>query len=204
EKISQVKGSFKKVMANIDKVLEAKLPLKIKTLSSKENINEIDKIKNFVESKGLAFSPSTLIFARLNGDITPCKYRLPSEVILKDEYPKEECETESRTNQFFRCATGNWQWHVDPSGKLNICSCVREPSYDILNGDITKAVRTLSEYVQNKRFSEDSECKTCKIWYICQSCPGKAKLEVGNEQAPVPYFCKLAKMRAKKAKILQI
>ncbi len=204
ERISQVKGSFKKVITNIDKVLEAGLPLKIKTLSSKENIHEINKIKDYVESKGLTFSPSNHIFARLNGDTTPCKYRLPAEDIIKDNFFKGECETVSQANQFFRCATGNWQWHINPLGKLNICSCVREPSCDILNNDVDKAVRNLSEYVQNKRFSENSECKTCNIWHICSSCPGKAKLEVGNEQAPVPYFCELAKMRAKKAKVLQI
>ncbi len=211
ERISQVKGSFDRVMRNIDKVREAGLPLKMKTLLSKNNIHEVDAIKAFVESKGLTFSPSTLIFARLNGDKEPCKHRLSPEEVIKLDYPDAECGVESKKkpakidpefeitpgdDRFYRCAIGNWQWHINPSGRLNICSCVREPSYDILNGDVKEGVRFLSEHVKGRRFSKDGECKTCKIWHMCHSCPGKAQLETGDEEAPVDYFCDLAKKQA--------
>jgi len=207
ERISQVKGSFTRVMKNIDKVLAAKLPLKIKTLISKNNIHELGKIKEFLDSKGMTFSPSSLIFARLNGDMTPCEHRLDTEEIIKMNFPEEECAAASsdsdigldpQPNRFYRCAIGNWQWHIDPYGALNICSCVRKPSYDIAGGDVSEGAKALSDYVKNKRFSKESECKTCRIWHICHSCPGKAKLELDDEEAPVPYFCHLARIRQTK------
>lgn len=212
EKISQVKGSFEKVMRNIDRILAAKLPLKIKTLISKDNIHEIGKIESFLASKGFTFSPSSLIFARLNGDTTPCRHRLDTEEIIKMNFPEEECaapasdsntELDPQPNRFYRCAIGNWQWHINPYGGLNICSCVREPSYDITDGDVTEGAKVLSDYVKNKSFSGSSECKTCRIWHICHSCPGKAKLEVNNEEIPVPYFCELAKREAEKLKMVK-
>ena len=211
EKISQVGGSFKKVMANIDKALEAKLSLKIKTLISKNNLHEIDMIRGFVERKGLTFSASSLIFARLNQDPAPCEYRLSPEESIKLNYgdsTARECEKgegrdigiEPPENRFYKCAIGNWQWDIDSSGRLNICSCVREPSYDILSGDVLKGVKTLSDYVKNKRFSKNFECRSCRIWHICHWCPGKAKLELGLEEKPIPYFCELAKKEAEKLK----
>ncbi|UCC95667.1 MAG: radical SAM protein [Candidatus Omnitrophota bacterium] len=212
EKISQVKGSFKIVMSNIDKVLKAKLPLKIKTLLSRNNIHEIDRIKAFVESKGLKFYPTANIYARLNGDTTPCQYRLPIERFIANGIDGEdECgnvvDHKLQTkkfklqNRFFRCAIGNWQWHIDPYGELNICSFVREPAYSLLSGDAIEGITELADYIKNKRFSRHSECESCEIWYRCYSCPGKAKLEVGDEEAPVPYFCKLAKRQTKTIKM---
>ena len=45
ESISQVKGSFKKVIFNIDKAIAAKLPLVLKAVGLKQNKNEI--LSNF-------------------------------------------------------------------------------------------------------------------------------------------------------------
>lgn len=208
ENISQVRGSFKKVMKNIDRVLEAGLPLKIKTLVSKNNIHEVDEIKKFVESKGGEFSPSTLIFARLDGSAAPCAYRLPVRDVVKMSYPDAECgeapdaakdrddsgvEMDPTPNRFYRCAIGYWQWHINPRGHLNICSCVRKPSYDLVKGSVQEGIKKLADYIKNKNFSKDFECRSCKIWHLCHFCPGKAELELGDEEKVIPYFCELAK-----------
>jgi radical SAM protein with 4Fe4S-binding SPASM domain len=211
EKISQVKGSFKKVMTNLEKVIAAGLPLKIKTLISKNNIHEMDKIKEFVESKGMTFSPSTSIFSRLNGDSSNCVNRLSFEQLKGlglDEYTAkldkekiESCdvstvEKDNPQGTFYKCAIGNWQWHIDPRGRLNICSCVREPYYDLLHGDLKQGVKELSEYVKKRKYEKQSECSDCKIWHLCNSCPGKSDLELKDENKPVPYYCELAKRKA--------
>jgi len=210
EKISQVKGSFAKVKRNIDAVLKAKLPLKIKTLLSRNNIHERRAIQSFVESKGLRFCPSTLIFARLNSDSSPCALRLAVDDIVQSEMITEyfgddalarvapATDTALPPRRLFNCALGNWQWHIDPSGRLNLCSCLREPSYDIVEGDVTEGVRFLSEYVRKRRFCSDSECKHCGLRPMCPSCPGKAKLEIADEEEPVPYFCRLTKKYAER------
>jgi len=202
DNISQVKGLFNETIANIKKIRNAKLPLKIKTMLTKNNTHETEQIRELIESFGCEFRPSATLFARLNGDTTPCRYRLPvSDLVNGDIKGEDSCTNPvnptNSINRFFRCATGNWQWHIDPYGKLNICSCVREPNYDLLDGDVEEGVNFLSQYVKSKKFTTESACKTCGIWHLCQSCPGRAKLEVGDEEAPVPYFCELAKRRAR-------
>jgi hypothetical protein len=47
--------------------------------------------------------PSTLIFAALNGDMTPCQYRLPPDEVIKLEgqFNDEECMPRSNANTPF-------------------------------------------------------------------------------------------------------
>jgi len=75
EKISQVEGSFEKVMQGLNLILKAKLPLKIKTQITRDNLGEIPDIKKFIEGSSLKFRPSYDLHARLNGDLTPCNLR---------------------------------------------------------------------------------------------------------------------------------
>jgi len=194
EKISRVKGSFNKVMKNIERVIKAKLPLKIKTLLSTNNIHEKERLERLINSFGLDFIPSTMIFARLNGDPSPCQYRLSIDEVIKLEgvYDDTECPVKNSTNSFFRCAIGTWQYHIDFLGRLHLCSCVREPNFDVLSGDLMKGVKILSHFVNNKRFETDSKCKDCNIWHICNWCSGKAFLEMGDWERPISYFCELA------------
>ncbi|MFA7113829.1 MAG: radical SAM protein [Candidatus Omnitrophota bacterium] len=211
EKISQVKGSFDRAINGINSVIKAGLPIKVKTLISKNNQHEVEDISDYLEKLGLKFSPSTSIFARLNGDNEPCKYRLPVDDVLKYDFSEDDCELASSVDvddktraydgmdrvsgSFYRCAVGSWQWHINPIGRLNICSCVRDVDYDILNGNVLDGVKYLRDYVKNKKFSSAGRCGDCKLWHICGSCPGKAKLELGDECGAVDYFCELAKKK---------
>lgn len=86
EAVSGVKGSFEKVMPAIHRLKERNIPFKIKTQVTKQNIQELDKIRDFVEGLGLKFRPSTSLHARLNGDLAPCNLRIkPEEVLEVDE-----------------------------------------------------------------------------------------------------------------------
>jgi len=200
--ISQKGGSYRKIMVNIKKVKNAGLPLKIKTLLSKNNFHEKDKLQSLVESLGGEFSPSYEICSRLNGDTSPLQYRLEPEDILEiPEYQLEERCHKSKTqiqgkiakpNRFFRCVAGNWQWFINPFGRMQICNFLVNPSYDLLKGSLSEGKEVLSGFVRNQGFKSGSKCKYCRLWLFCQSCPAKAKIEVGNEEAPIPYYCQLA------------
>jgi len=192
EQISQVKGSFASVITNIRRVLAARLPLKIKTLLNSYNFHEIGRLRHLIESFGAKFRPGTEIRARLNGDTGSCRYRLPVAKLLQEENHQLCSDNQPQTDRLFNCAAGNWQWQLSPHGKLQVCPCLKEPAYDLLNGDMAEGVRTLADYVRTRKFLTDSECKNCKVRHLCRWCPGKAKLEVGDEEMPIPYYCRLA------------
>jgi radical SAM protein with 4Fe4S-binding SPASM domain len=199
EKITQRGGSFEKVMTNLDKTLKEKLPLKIRVKVIKENIQEVDKIKRLVESKGLKLELSATIIPRLNKDPTPCQYRPSVEDFRNLDLLEEYCGQEKVPyGRLFMCGAGNYDWPVDPHGRLFLCTNVRQPSYDLLNGNLREGMLFLSRYAKSRKFSTDSKCKYCAIRYLCYWCPGRAALEMGNEDEPIPYFCELAHAAAGK------
>jgi len=58
ELISRVKGSFERAMDGIRMITERGLPLKIKTLVTRDNLEDVPRIKKYVERLGLDFKPS--------------------------------------------------------------------------------------------------------------------------------------------------
>ncbi len=119
EVISQVKGSFDKAMGGLELILKANLPLKVKTQVTKENLYQISTIKKFIEDLGLEFRPALDLYARLNGDLTPCNLRISPEQLLSFNENKKrlinDCQsspnTEDETAEGYKlnadmCASG--------------------------------------------------------------------------------------------------
>src|SRR3989441_10058244 len=101
DQITQVKGSFQRFIKGIRLLVERGLPIKIKTKAMQLNKHELGQIKAFVEGLGTQFRLSTVIYPRLNGDLTPATYRLsPDEIVALEcqaGEPEERCtEAESQ------------------------------------------------------------------------------------------------------------
>jgi radical SAM protein with 4Fe4S-binding SPASM domain len=224
EKISQVKDSFEKVKAGIDLILKAKLPLKIKTQITQDNLKAADKIKDFIEGLGLLFRPAFELHARLDGDLVPCSLRIPPEKILglngndkrlsvcdgwlsqepenRDPRPENrEPRTENRKPQsnLFSCAIGGGDGiQVDPYGNIFACNLIRKPSFNLLEVGIDDARNKLLALVRNRKFATNSKCNSCNLRDNCHWCPGKAYVEKGNAEASIEYYCKLTTLTTKK------
>lgn len=204
EKISQVKGSFERVMKGINLILKERLPLKIKTQITRDNLAESPKIKRFIEGLDLKFRPSSDLHARLNGDLAPCNLRiLPQEVLNLNGRIKTDClnkpdklnESKEPNDSLFPCAIGGGDGiHIDPYGNMFLCNLIRKPVFNLLKVDIQYASNKLLPLVRNRKFSTDSRCNGCNLREFCHWCPGRAYLETGDMEAPIPYYCKLAKV----------
>ena len=199
EKISGIKGSYAKALKGISMVLKALLPLKIKTQVTADNFSELPRIKNFIESMGLKFHPSVDLYARLNGDTAPCKLRIPAQeaLNLNGRRPTEnECRL-SRKDQdtgLFNCTiSGGDGIYIDPYGNLLPCQLIREPAFDLLGRDIEYARSRVLEYLESLGFASGSKCNGCDLRPACHWCPGRAYVETGRVDAPVGYYCGLAK-----------
>lgn len=204
EKISGVKGSFKKAIRGIKLILKAGLALKIKTQITKDNLEELPAIKKFVQGLGLKFLPSFDLYARLNKSLNPCNLRIsPQEALSLNgnkRLPNNDCKLSSTTqnqnpnSNLFRCAIGGGDGiNIDPYGNFFLCNSIRKHSFNLLSVDIEKARAKLSALVRNKRFTTNSKCRDCHLRIACRWCPGKAYLETGNQEASIPYYCQLTK-----------
>lgn len=185
-----------------------KLPIRVKTQVTRQNIAQIKKIKRMVESWKLKFRPSTMVFARLNQDASVCNLRLsPEEAAIvnkkygyfEEEYlPQKSPEIKDligvpEDNKLFRCAIGGHAFWVSPQGRMFLCNCLRKPDYDLLKKDsaISRGFYLLNKSVQRMKFKTSSYCRRCKYSFICLWCPGRAYLEKKSLEEPIAYFCRL-------------
>lgn len=191
DKISQVKGSFKKAMEGIDLILKAKLPLKIKTQITKDNQSHVPSIRKFIEGLGISFRPDIDLYARLNGDLAPCWLRLePGDMqgLADIQYP-------AHSAGLFRCAIrGRDGIHIDPYGNTFLCSLIRNPSFNLLKVDLKHAKNELLSFLERLESGSNSKCAGCELRQNCRWCPGRAFVEAKDAQAPLEYYCKLANM----------
>ncbi|MDP8259996.1 MAG: radical SAM protein [Candidatus Gygaella obscura] len=211
EKISQKKDSFQRTISGIESLLSNGLPLKIKSMITKDNFKEYNKIKTFIESLGLEFFPSFDLYARLNGDNSPCKLRLTqhqitdffikgkkrnglSAKLIEENRSMNLCNsTLTRHNYLFRCVAGKGDSiQIDPSGNMIMCTCIRNIKIDLLKKDISFG-RDVFKRLSERLFQTDSKCRNCKIKEFCIACPGKSLLEKGDMEQPINYYCNLAR-----------
>ena len=91
-------------------------------------------------------------------------------------------------------------------GLFRLCSSLCHPDcvYDLKAGNLTQAWRSFVPQVRHMR-SEKMEfmekCSICPIINLCMWCPAHAYLETGEMDAPVDYFCDVARAREKVIKM---
>ncbi len=200
ENISQIPGSFRKVMEGIRLILDKKLPLKIKTKVTRLNYDELDRIKEYVKGLGVQFKPDIMIYPRLDGSLEPCRFRLSPEEVIRLDNTNGDCEEQmlteeklpSPTDNLFRCAAGINSFHISPYGELIFCTFMRKPSFDLRKGSFKEGFYSLYPKIRSTKYQTNSKCKDCQIFCLCSQCPALAWLENGNYEEPVNYFCQLA------------
>lgn len=217
EAITQIKGSFERVMDNIKRLKENKIPLILKTNCLKQNKHEIGKIKRWTEellgkpsNNRYHFKYDPAIYPRLNGDKAPCNYRLSFKELLKvrkqdpDLWQQHQKTLHGgfpdlkRDSSFlYHCNSWMKQFFVNPYGKLKFCIFSDKFSVSLKTASFKEGFYKVSPQLLRVQFKTDSRCKDCSLRPICWVCPARAYLETGDEEAPVPYYCELAKEMAR-------
>lgn len=219
ESITRVEGSFAKVMITIKELKKKGLPLLLKTNLLKQNKNELGRIKAFADEflgKGKGsyhFKYDPMIYPRLSQDKTPCKHRLSFEEILEvrkqdqdiwKEYEKglhsDFPDLKKEKSFLYRCNIWMIQFFINPYGRLRFCNFSDKFSVDLRTVSFKKGFYNTFPKLLNERFKTNSKCRNCSLRPICYSCPARAYLETGDEEAPSLYYCELAKAHAEKMK----
>ncbi len=145
DQITLGKGSYNRCLEGIGLILERSLPLTLKTVGMNINRDEILKIKEFVAGLGKAqYKFGSDIRPRLDGSEDVYQYQLPQEEIRTIERADEEFRAErvrqDRCKQEWidqgkqLCGGGNFKFHIDAYGQLQLCSNNRRQSYDLRQG----------------------------------------------------------------------
>jgi len=213
EAITQIPGSFSKAIEVIQKLAKNKLPLKLKVNCLKQNRHQVGKLKKWTEDllgrpaeNKYHFKYDPMIYPRLNGDKTPCQYRLSFEEMLEvkrqdpdiyQEYQKglhsDFPEVERDRSFLYYCNSWMSHFFINPYGRLKFCICSDKLSVDLKTTSFSEGFYKRFPQILNERFKTNSKCQNCHLRPICYYCPARAYLETGDGEAPVPYYCELAK-----------
>ncbi|MCX5694547.1 MAG: radical SAM protein [Candidatus Omnitrophica bacterium] len=210
ERITRVKDTFDKVIENINQLAKSGINLFLKANCLKENKNEIAGIKAFTHKllgediKRFKYDP--FIFAKLNGDRSPCKHRLSAQELLEvrrsdpkiwKEFSKSVCSITpglvKNKERLYRCTSWMTNFFINPSGWIRPCNLSTEYSADLKTATFKEGFYNIFGRLQNEEFKSDSKCKNCLLRRYCYHCPSRAYLETKSKESPVDYYCQLAK-----------
>ena len=210
EEVTQVKGSFARLMRAIKLLRERSLPLTLKCNGMKINRDEILKIKNFSEEflGKNRFRCDPVLYAGLDGSQKPCRLRLTPDEILnmlgadkdmlslcREQYTHQEDNAWLKEGFLFPCGLSSFQ--IDPYGKMRLCSFIRKPCADIRKDGFLESFRRSYAYFHGLKAKADTECRKCTVRYLCRQCPGRALAENGDMELPVAFFCELTHRQEK-------
>jgi len=150
ERITEGPGSYERCMAGIHAILARKLPLTLKTTGMTLNRDEVFRIKKYVADLGHEYSEKvqykfgSSIRPRLDGSEDVYGYQLPAEQVhaieqADPEFRAERCRQDGQEAEIIRqgtplCGGGQYKFHIDAYGQLQLCSNNRRQSYDLRRG----------------------------------------------------------------------
>lgn len=209
ESITGKTGSFGNCLQGIELLLENNISLRLKTMLMTLNKHEYYDMKKLAINYGLEMRMDGLIHADLNGSQETNNYRVSPEELTDidvQDPPRREAYTLMAKNTpvvsqdlVFTCGAGSGRFHIDAFGKLQMCTIVREPSYDLRQGTFSDGWHRYLNEVRQMKLNSVSPCRTCQYRSTCDVCPGWALLEYGTlEERPIEYLCQITKLRADK------
>jgi radical SAM protein with 4Fe4S-binding SPASM domain len=206
EKVTRRGGAYKQCMKGIDLLVDRKLPVQLKTCLITMNAHELQDMKALAASLGIFLRFDPLINFRLDQDRSPADFRLsPEEIVKADLLDGEEKKEWTRLslqapprNQsgwIYTCRGGESSCNIDPYGNLSPCIIVKNKAVNLKEKDFHTAWEDMGKMMQAMTYPPDSPCKSCNLINLCGRCPGWSLLEHGNEENPVAYLCRVARLR---------
>ncbi len=211
EAVTRTPGSYRNFLQGIERLVEHRLPVKLKTTAMTLNHHELSAMQEFADLAGLDFRIDPLLTCRADGQVGPAKLRLSPEDVLQidmndprrrkewHEFCDRFLDARIDTDHLYACAAGVRSFHIDAHGQLSMCLIARQPAHDLRVGSFHDGWHSFLATVRTLPAPRDFPCNRCAVVALCGQCPGWSQLEHGpTENArPVAYLHQVAQMRAK-------
>ncbi|MDD5129966.1 MAG: radical SAM protein [Candidatus Omnitrophica bacterium] len=208
EKITGVKGSYKKCMAGIDLLFRYGVRTEIKTTVTTLNVQEIKKIGQLARAKNFFFKFDPVIRPGIDGSGEVFKYALAPDKVVALDLAQRSLRRQLWQKQFegscnkqpgkrkYTCDAGRKSFMIDSCGKLMMCKMYpRTPGYSLISGTFRDGWKILNRK-SLENYSSVRECSGCSFFAFCDKC--SAILKQKNDQRKyLDYYCQVAKLRAK-------
>jgi len=200
---------FKKVFQGIERLHEAGIRFSLKTMLMKENLHELEDMKDFARRYGVRFRFDAAIFPRFDGNKDPLNLRVAPEmaVDLELEDPKavaswssflEKQEHYIPSDKLYKCGTGLTTFHIDAKGNLQPCVMVNRITCSLLEVSFQRGWDEVIPRIREIRVDKYVECAQCGTQGMCGLCPAFFRLESGSEEIKSDYLCAMGHHRSKR------
>lgn len=183
--ITQVPGSFDLTMRAVNLLLERKVRCLIKTPLMKENINQIDALKELASDLGITFQYDLTITPKHTGDLTPLQHRPSDDQLL--EFLRERITVDTFTpypyNENARfCSIGMNSFDLGPYGDVFTCVGARISAGNVRHVPLAQIWEESPVWEETSNFTMGNlpVCSTCELRQFCVRCHGTAAFEDGD------------------------
>lgn len=221
ERVTRVRGSFAHFRRGLDLLLANKVPMRLKTIALRSNINEISEIRKFCRgiSSEYPFRFDPFLILRYDADRSRNE-EIRSEKITAEEITLLERSDRQRSavlvqkcdaylnshpghqncNHLFLCSLGSSQCTISYDGFFRPCSVLWHPDciFDLKKGSLSEAWNQFVPKIKEIRTDREEllqKCHACSMTSLCEWCPGRAYLETGQLDAFVPAYCEVTHRR---------
>jgi len=199
EKVTGVPGSFEKCQRGIQALLNHDISSGLKTTLTRLNVHELSAMKKMANNWGLPLITGWLLMKRRDGSSSDIdQSRLSSEtgvsLELADSRAKNVIGNITEGINSHKCLAGRSSFTIGPSGAMNLCSHLPFPGVHPLNIGFKAAWKSVRQYTADLP-PPSSTCLKCEYLDYCPRCPAWSFSETGTLKAPVPYLCRIARLR---------
>jgi radical SAM protein with 4Fe4S-binding SPASM domain len=185
----------------VDAMLARNVRVTTKTFAICENLDELERIREWATERGVPFRADGDVIPTLSGGQAPKEHQISIGAVLglekarRGKLIKPQVGTQKEvTNHRFQCSAGKTSFHVSPDGRVSLC---------ILDRTLTEPGRSLSEVwrgeVRERRMvclPAGHPCIDCEVRPYCDACPPILRMEARSEECVSSVRCTMARMRA--------
>lgn len=206
ERIAGVVGSYRKCLSGIERLLDLKVNLKLKTVLMTLNRHEFDSIEQMAKERGVSFRFDTAIFPSLKGDKTPLLFRVePTEAVEKEVADVNRLRQWRQhfyrmqdlplSDELFNCGAGLTTFHIDSYGHMKPCLMVQTLQHDLSQSTFSEGWNKVMPQIRARKVDPGNICAKCEKSILCGYCPAFFHLENGTEDIRSEYLCAIGQQR---------
>lgn len=202
EAVTGVPGSYARCCAGIEALVKYRIPLGLKTTITRQNVGELEAMRQLAHNWGVPFSGGWLLSRRVDGapsEVAECRLSARECVSLEatDQASAFELsevalrEPVARNDENFYCQAGKAAFIINPAGEMNPCLDLPHPAVNPLDLGFAEAWTRVQAFVDTAPPLAPI-CLACDARDYCPRCPAWSLLETGTLTEPVPYLCEIA------------
>lgn len=208
KRVCGINDGFTVVTENILALQEAKIPVRLTSTITNDNIDDVQKMKEWANKHGLNLSLGGHLFTPSRGsnrtvDHLQIRYSEDNYTIPEDLIPvsREIPDRDKYMNPFWMCRAFGAKMSITWDGKMVICNSNPSVSKDPFAKSLGEVYHDL--YRELKAIKRPEECKECKYIDMCTVCPSMLYSATGSMEKTNDEMCKYARRTYKNRVIME-